>query len=96
MKYSKKYIISFYLLFFISLKVFSFHALIHNDLDTEECDICEFVHCSNELSFLEEDVVSVQIPTQYFFLIRDFQGVPKSLILNPVEYTPFCRPPPTI
>ena len=96
MKCSKKPVVFFYLLFFISLKVFSFHALSHSESDTGECDLCEFVQSSNELSFLEGDVVSVKRPVRHYFQTQVFQSNSQPLLMSRVESTLFCRPPPAL
>ncbi len=96
MKCGKKHLVFFYLLFFISLKVFSFHTLTHSDSDTGECDLCEFVQSSNELSFLEGDVVIVNTPVRYYFQAQVFQSNSQSLLMSRVENLLFCRPPPTL
>jgi hypothetical protein len=96
MEYSKKSIVFFYLLFFISLKVFSFHALTHSDSDTGECDLCEFVQSSNEVSFLIDDSISVKSPVRHYFRIQVFQSTSQPLLLSRVENSLFCRPPPAL
>jgi hypothetical protein len=96
MEYSKKSIVFFYLLFFISLKVFSFHALTHSDSDTGECDLCEFVQSSNEVSFLIDDSISVKSTVRHYFRTQVFQSTSQPLLLSRVENSLFCRPPPAV
>ena len=80
----------------MSIKVFSFHVFTHSEENHfKDCEICEYVISSNEVSFSTNEFLKVEF-LDYEFGIKIFCNY--RFLLEHKEINNFlsCRPPPIV
>lgn len=97
MRKIKQHTVLFFLVFFILIKITSFHTFTHSDGEAEkDCDVCEYAIQLNNTVFLVANFIIVSQ-----LIINNYKEPLCYNYLYPFikKYTVnslFCRPPPVI
>lgn len=94
---NKQYISLFFLVFFMFIKTAGLHALSHseNDLNINDCDLCEFIVTSNNNLFTDDNQVYDKpiINSNYCSYTSFYYNYLFSQ--DQIDSLLFSRPPPT-
>lgn len=94
----EQYISIFFLAFFIFIKTAGLHTALHSndDLNSNECEICEFVDTSNDSSHIASEQVSFESLIQHNYNKNVFYKYTFHFTHNQVDTSLFSRPPPAV
>ena len=98
MQKKEKYISIIFLAFFIFIKTAGLHAVFHSndDLNSNECEICEFVDTSNNSLHLESGQISFSTTIQHIYNKKVFYTYTFQFVQNQIDTSLFSRPPPLV
>jgi len=94
----EKYISILFLAFFIFIKTAGLHTVFHSndDLDSNECEICEFVDTSNNGPHVASGQISFTPPTQHSYNKKVSCTYTFQFVQNQIDTALFSRPPPIV
>jgi hypothetical protein len=98
MQKKKQYISTVFLVFFIFIKTAGIHSITHanDDLNSLDCDICEFVETSNNTPFTSVSQTSFEQPHQQSYYSKTVHTYTFQYVQNTVNTALFGRPPPVV
>jgi hypothetical protein len=94
----EQYISIFFLAFFIFIKTAGLHTILHSndDLDSKECEICEFVDTSNNSPHVANEQISFEPYIQHNYNNKVFYKYTFQFVQNQIDTSLFSRPPPLV
>jgi hypothetical protein len=94
----EKYISILFLAFFIFIKTAGLHTVFHSndDLNTNECEICEFFDTSNNSPYLASEEISLASTVQHNYNNKVFYKYTFQFAPNQIDTSLFSRPPPLV
>ena len=94
----EQYISLFFLVFFIFIKTAGLHTVLHSndEINNNECDICEFVVTSDNSSHTANKQIIFEPLALHNYNIKIFYKYNFQFVQNQVDTSLFSRPPPVV